>query len=196
MMYWRVRKYGPQEMLRQYGLHVVLVMSVLFNIFQIATRPNPNKSVGAAAKTDFEQFAKRVTTHILDTSYINYKTATYALVNTDDPDNASAPELAPPVVANMRAKGLLPKSNAELEAGVRTSFDEKRVCAINVQSVRVGDTDAKGLIPIDVTGVMAVRSAEDSTPGGPVKFHFQYRVGYWKGKADHPVVSDFADLSG
>jgi hypothetical protein len=186
-MYWRIRKYGFAEMFQQYGLHLGVVISVLLNVFLIATRPGPNKGVSSEVKTDFDTFARRVTLHILDTSYINYQNATTALM---DPQTG---ELAPPVVTLMRKNGLLPNSKEELQASIKQFGDAKRVCAVNVQNVRVGDPDAQSLIPIDVSGVMAVHSAEESFPG-PVAFHFRYRVGYRRG-GTQPLVSDFADLS-
>jgi hypothetical protein len=187
MMYWRIRKYGVAEMFQQYGLHLAVLISVLLNIFLIATRPGPNKGVSTEVKTDFEQFGRRVTQHILDTSYINYQSATTSLM---DPQSG---ELAPPVVNIMRKRGLLPNSKEELQASIKAFGDSKRVCAVNVQTVRVSDPDSQGLIPIDVTGVVAVHSAEESYPG-PVPFHFRYRVGYRRGSTT-PLVSDFADLS-
>jgi len=186
-MYWRIRKYGATEMLQQYGLHVAVLISVLLNVFLIATRPSPNKGVSTEVKTDFDVFARRVTQHILDTSYINYQNATTALM---DPQNG---ELAPPVVSVMRQRGLLPNSKEELQASIKAFGDSKRVCAVNVQNVRVSDPDSQSLIPIDVSGVVAVHSAEESYPG-PVPFHFRYRVGYRRG-SQTPLVSDFADLS-
>src|SRR5271168_362628 len=117
MMYWRVRKYGAQEMLQQYGIHMGLVLSLLLNVFLVATRPNPNKAVSAEIKADFDTFARKVTQHILDTSYINYASATNALI-----DSASG-ELAPSVVASLRQKGQLPATREEFQASLKGYTD-------------------------------------------------------------------------
>jgi hypothetical protein len=186
-MYWRVRKYTPQEMFQQYGVHVALVISLFFNFFQLVTRPNPNKDLPASVKSDFDQFARRVTEHILDTSYINYEVATNSLIN-----NATG-ELAPPVIQDLRKKGLLPASREEFQASLKSYADSKRVCAINVKEVRQGDKDAQGLIPVDVSGVVAVHSAEESYPG-PVPFHFRYRIGF-RPNTTQPVVGSFTEVT-
>jgi hypothetical protein len=187
MMYWRVRKYGAQEMLQQYGVHMALALSVLMNIFLVATRPNPNKAVSAEIKADFDSFARRVTQHILDTSYINYSSATNSLID------SSSGELAPSVVASLRQKGQLPSTREEFQASLKDYTNSKRVCAVDINDVRVGEKDAQGLIPIDVTGRVAVHSAAEDFPG-PVPFHFRYRVGV-RPNTSTPIVGTFDDLS-
>jgi hypothetical protein len=186
-MYWRVRKYGPQEMLQQYGIHLGLAISLLVNAFMIMTRPNPNKGVSAEIKADFDTFARKVTQHILDTSYINYAGATSALI-----DNAGG-ELAPSVIASLRQKGQLPSTREEFQASLKGYTDTKRVCAVDINEVHVGEKDAQGLIPIDVAGRVAVHSADESFPG-PVPFHFRYRVGV-RPNTQTPIVGTFDDLS-
>ena len=187
MMYWRVRKYGAQDLLQQYGIHVGLAFSLMFNALLIATRPNPNQSVSAEVKADFDAFARTVTEHILDTSYINYQDATNSLIN-----NATG-ELAPPVVQGLRSKGYLPTSKEEFQASLKLYTDSKRVCAIHIKEVQQGDKDALGLIPVDVSGVVAVHSAEESYPG-PVPFHFRYRIGF-RPNTTQPIVGAFEEVT-
>jgi hypothetical protein len=188
VMYWRVRKYGAREMLQQYGIHMALAFSLILNILLITTRPASNKGVSPEIKADFDAFARKVTTHILDTSYINYGSATADLID------STTGELAPPVISALRQKTLLPSSREEFQASLKRYTDTKRVCAVSVKEIRQGDKDGQGLIPIDVTGVVAVHSAEESDPPGPVPFHFRYKVGF-RPNTQTPIVGDFAELS-
>lgn len=89
-MYWRVRKASIDQLVRQYGVHVLLVFSVLLNALLIVTRPGPGKALTKDQKVNYESFARTVTAHLLDTNYITYKDSTMALIDK---------ELAPPVVA-------------------------------------------------------------------------------------------------
>jgi hypothetical protein len=187
MMYWRVRKYGAQELLQQYGIHLALALSLIFNVLLIATRPSPYKGVSAEVKSDFDSFARKVTEHILDTSYINYQDATNSLIN------SVTGELAPPVVQGLRSKGYLPTSKEEFQASLKSYTDSKRVCAIHIKEVLQGDKDAQGLIPVDVSGVVAVHSAEESYPG-PVPFHFRYRIGF-RPNTTQPLVGAFEEVT-
>ena len=38
-MYWRVRKISPEQMLKQYGIFIIVAMSLFGNLFQYVTRP-------------------------------------------------------------------------------------------------------------------------------------------------------------
>jgi hypothetical protein len=174
-------------MLQQYGIHMGLALSVLLNVFLVATRPNLHNNVSAEIKADFDSFARRVTQHILDTSYINFGSATNALI-----DSASG-ELAPSVVASLRQKGQLPSTREQFQASLKDYTDKKRVCAVDISEVHVGEKDAQGLIPVDVSGRVAVNSADESFPG-PVPFHFHYRVGV-RPNTQTPIVGTFDDLS-
>ena len=72
-MYWRIHKYGPLDVLKKYGVHIVLGLSLFFNFLLIVTRPNLKKTITVDVKQQMDQFARRVTNHILDTSYISYQ---------------------------------------------------------------------------------------------------------------------------
>ena len=77
-MYWRVRKITPEQLLRQYSIHIIVVVSLFGNLIQFISRPK-KEVVTNQMKNDFGVFAKQVTTHLLDTSYINYTESTSRL---------------------------------------------------------------------------------------------------------------------
>lgn len=187
MMYWRVRKYTPKEMLKRYGLHIGLIVSVLLNLLLFATRPNMNKVVSAEVKADFDAFVRRVTQHILDTSYITYEASTTALMR---PDSG---ELAPPVVKFLQQQGQLPRDMTDLRNTAKSYAAKRRVSAVRIDEINQREMDNHNLIPVDVTGVVAVHSAEESYPGA-VHFKFRFLVGF-KPNTQIPIVANFQDLS-
>jgi hypothetical protein len=190
-MYWRIRKYGPLDILKKYGLHIILVLSLLFNCLLIVTRPNLKKLVTSDVRSQLENFARQVATHILDTSYISYGTATAALIN------PSSGELDLPVVNELRRQQLLPVSSEELKANIQTYTSQRRVVSIRIDKVDTNDAvivNGASLIPVDVTGLVAVHSADEAGP--PTPFHFRFLIGYRGGNAQAPLVADFKDLSG
>ena len=190
-MYWRIRKYGPLDLFKKYGLHIFLIFSVLFNFLLIATRPNLKKVITTDVKNQLEAFAKQVATHILDTSYISYGAATSALLDTTNG------ELDLPVIGELRRQQLLPTSAEELKANIQTYTSQKRVVAIRIDNVSTGEAvvvNGASLIPIDVSGVVAVHSADEAGPPSP--FHFQFLMGYRGGNTQTPLVASFKDLSG
>jgi hypothetical protein len=188
-MYWRIHKYGPLDILKKYWLHIVLIVSVLFNFLLMVTRPNPKKTIPVDVKQQMDQFARQVTNHILDTSYISYQAATNALLDKD------TGELDKPVVIYMRQQQILPNSEEELKAEIQTYTEKKRVVAIRIDNVDIGEprpiSDSQSLIPIDVSGVIAVHSADEADQ--PRSFHFKYLMGVRKSGV--PIVATFQDLS-
>jgi hypothetical protein len=187
-MYWRIRKHGPKEMLKQHGVHIVLAISLFFNFINFCVGLTQHKPVSAQLKTDFDAFVRKVTEHILDTSYVSYEGSTVALIDKDKG------ELSPSVIAAMRNQQQLPRDLAELRATEKSYTDQRRVSAIRIDEVNQSEPDSNGLVPIDVSGVVAVHSAEESDPG-PVRFRFKYLVGL-RGATQTPIVANFQDLSG
>lgn len=195
-MYWRVRKLSPDQMVRQYGVHVGLVVSVLVNLLLIATRPQVPK-VSAEAKQGIEQFARTVTQQLLDTSYISFKTSTMALLEG---------ELDPHVVNNLRAQEMIAKTQDELNATAKELTDHRQVSACKIDEVIMGELNNKGLQPVEVKGVVAIHSAEETGPSGPVPFDFKFLIGAKAGpdgqplmasdgKSTIPMVAEFQDAS-
>lgn len=196
-MYWRVRKSSVDQMVRQYGVHVLLIFSVLMNILLIVTRPNPSKTISKDAKVSYENFARQVTAHLLDTNYISYKESTMALLDK---------ELSPPVADVLRKAGMLAATADELAAQAKSLSDQRQLSAIRIDEVTSGEPNNRGMIPMDVRGVVAIHSAEESGPSGPVNFKFRFLVGNKSDKNGQPVmgadgkplplVAGFEDLSG
>ncbi len=186
-MYWRVRNFGPEHLVRQYGVHAALGASVLINVLLIVSRPNPHAGVIGAAKKNFEVFARQVTTHLLDSSYITYDQSTAALLG----GGGVVGELAPSVVQQLKQIELLPKSAEEVEATRRQLGEERRVSAVRIDSVTPGEMDKNGMIPVEVKGIAAYHSASGSEDPHP--FRFQYLMGL-TGKTPEeqkPIVAAF-----
>src|SRR5574341_923810 len=110
-MYWRQRSVTPEDLLRMYGVHIALAVSVLCNVVLFFTRPDPKKMVGQQIKADFDKFARQVTTQLLDSSYITFEQSTMGLFSG---------ELAPSVQQQLFKEGILPKSQEEVKATART----------------------------------------------------------------------------
>lgn len=173
--------------MRQYGVHIALVIAVLLNVVQFFTRPKTN-TVDKGTQVKFEDFARKVTRELLDMSYISYEQSTMTLLQQD---------LAPNVKAALMQAEKLPKSQDDLKASLKTLTDQRQVSSCRIDSVNQSDPNEKGLIPIDVQGVVAVHSAEEGGPAGPVPFHFQYLMGLTGGSdpaAQRPIVADFHEV--
>lgn len=182
-MYWRVKNLTPEHLARQYGVHAALMVSLFFNVILFVTRPNPQKQVTKEQKVGFEQFVRGVTAHLLDSSFITYEQSTSALLNG---------ELAPSVVTQMRQGGQLPKSMEEMQATIATLTEQKQVSAVKIDSIKQGEPDARGLVPIEVEGDTVVRSAQESGSGDPVHFHFKFLVGE-NIKTKLPIVASISE---
>lgn len=193
-MYWRVRKLAPHQMAKQYGVHVALIFSVLTNALLILTRPATPK-ISLDSKTYNIQFAKTVTQHLLDTSYITYAQSTMALIND---------ELAPPVVFQLRKGEMLAKSNEDLRAMVQQLTTQRTVSAVKIDEIKDYDLTPQGFMPVEVKGLVVVHSAEEASPAVP--FAFKYIIGaktkqdgsmmmMADGKTPAPLVIQFQDIS-
>lgn len=182
-MYWRVRKITPEQLLRQYAVHIVLAISLLMNGWQYITKPK-KETMNAGMKQDFVGFAKTVTAHLLDTSYVNYIDSTIALHK----------ELNGNVLKKLKADGILPSTDHDMKANAMDFEKSRRVCAIQFQNVQLNDPNAQGMVPIDVQGIVAVHSSDESTQQ---PFRLQFLVGLKKMGEDQPpapIVIDMRDL--
>lgn len=193
-MYWRVRKITPDMLVRQYGVHIGLIVSVLLNLLLIGTGPTLPK-VAPELKQTIDIFARQVTQHLLDTSYISYVDSTAALLNG---------ELSPRVVDVLRQQGLIAKNDEDLRAQAKELTDQRQVAAVKIESVNPMDPDNTGLTPVDVKGKVAVHSSQDAGPATPVSFYFRYWIGARVGQDQKPemvnglpvpMVAQFKDLS-
>ena len=179
-MYWKVRKVSPEQLMRQYGVHILLACSLVGNFMLLITRPK-KEVVTKEQKNDFGNFAKQVTTHLLDTSYINYIESTARLQS----------ELSDSVKQRLRADGILPATDQDLKANHMEFSKARRVCAMQFKQVDVKDPNQNGMIPVEVQGVVAVHSADESAQQ---PFHLAYMVGLRKGEPPTPVVVSMQDL--
>lgn len=182
-MYWRVRKITPEMLFKQYGVVVVLAVSLFFNFLLIATRPKKQK-MDQAMHTDFKVFAKEVTTHLLDTSYITYL----------DSNEKLHSELVPKVVRKLKASGLLPKSRQESKAINLELQKSRQVCSLRFDRVSVGNPDPKqnNLVPVEVEGIIAIHSSKETTPSQPQPFNLEYWMGI-SPKTKKPIVGNFRE---
>lgn len=179
-MYWRVRNITPEVLMRMYGVHVALGVSLLLNVGLFFTRPDPKKLVGQQIKTDFDHFARTVTSHLLDSSYITVEQNTTALMSG---------ELAPSVIQQLKQVGLLPQSLEEMKAQSRTAAEERRVTAVKIDSVNIGEPNPNGLVPVEVSGSVAIHSASGSED--PKPYRFKYLLGTHK-ETQKPIVAGFS----
>jgi len=168
--------------MRMYGVHVALAISLLINLGLFLSRPDPKKNVGQQIKNDFNIFARQVTQHLLDSSYITVEQNTAALLSG---------ELAPSVIAQLKQGGLLPNTLDEMRAQSRAAADERRVTAVRIDNVSLGDPNQNGLIPAEVSGAVAIHSASGSED--PKPFKFKYLLGQTKkGEELKPIVAGFS----
>jgi len=180
-MYWRVRKAGLDQYVRQYGLHAALAASLCLNGLLILTRPSGKPTVTKEQKADMDGFARSVTNHLLDTSYISYRKSTLALTT----------ELAAnPVQAMLAKAGMLALGADDLNAQEKSLQDKRQLSAVAINEVVVGDPDANhnGLIPIDVKGVVAIHSTDESGTADPQPFRFKYWIGNKTDAKRQPVM--------
>lgn len=179
-MYWRVRKITPEQMLKEYMVHIILAVSLIANFMLFVTRPK-KEAVSKEMKSDFGAFAKQVTTHLLDTSYINYMDSTARLQT----------ELSDAVKARLRQDGILPSSDQELKANLMEFSKSRRVCAMQFRQVEVKDPNQQNMIPVVVQGIVAVHSADESAQQ---PFHLAFLMGHRKTDPPTPVVVGMQEL--
>jgi hypothetical protein len=177
-MYWRVQKVGPEQLIKLYGVHILLGLSLLSNAVLWLSRPS-KPTMPNEVKQDLEKFARTVTTNLLDTSYI---TCQENMINLKD-------ELAPSVAQSLAQAGVLPRSQQDLQALVMDMTERKQICAVRIDSVKTGEPDATGCIPVRVSGVCAIHSAAET---GERNFIFQYLLGTKK-DGGALIVAQWAD---
>lgn len=179
MMYWRVRKVTPEQLLKMYGVHIILGLSLFANFILFMSRPK--STIAADKKADYTTFVKAVTTHLLDTSYISYMQSTTMLTQ----------ELDGPLLARLKKDGTMPATMEEVKASQMNFQKTRRVSAIQFNSVELKDLLQNGMLPVDVQGTVAVHSADESAQQ---PFHFMFVVGVRGTDPPSPVIFDFKDL--
>ena len=179
-MYWKVQKIGPEQLVKQYGVHLLLGVSILLNGFLFLTMPKGNK-MSSETKGNIEGFVRNVTMHLLDSSYINCEKNSVELRK----------ELAPNILAGMVQRKDLPGNDTELMALIRDMSERKQICAVRIDRVATGDPGARGLVPVEVQGVFAFHSSQDT---GENPFRFQYMIGQHSETKAY-LIADFRDLT-
>lgn len=166
-MYWRVRNLGPEHLIRQYGVHALLIVSLAFSLVLFISRPSTGKRGLDIHKVGMEQLARDVTLQLLDSSYISFAANTQLLLTSG--------ELHPTMIQKLKANGLVPKSPEEAKATVRQLTEEKVVVAVRIDSVSTGEPiGQQGFVPIDVAGQVATHSASGADEK---RFHLRYFMG-------------------
>jgi len=169
---------------------------VLLNVLLVTTRPAVPK-VSAEVKMSYEQFAKQVTQHLLDTSYITYADSTLALLKD---------ELAPNVKKQLIAQDMLAKSEDDLRSTAKTLIEQHQVSAVKISECTPSELDQNGMMPVDVKGMVAIHSAAETGPAEPVQFEFKFKIGARvgpdgkalmteDGKTPLPCIVEFKDVS-
>lgn len=179
-MYWRLTKITPQQFLQHNAVHIALAASLLVNFFQLVTRPKQDK-LPQQMQQSFVIFAKQVTSHLLDTTYLTFLESTQALDQ----------ELAPKVKIFLKQKGLLAQG-AELGAMAIQLKRSRQVCAIRFDRVQMSDPTPDGMIPCIVGGKIAVHSSDESGPAEQ-DFCFRYHIGISKA-TQQPIIAGFEEL--
>lgn len=180
-MYWRLTKITPQQFLQYYAVHIALALSLSVNFFQMVTRPKQDK-LPQQMQQSFVIFAKQVTSHLLDTTYLTFLDSTAALDG----------ELSPSVKKYLKERGLLTQG-AELSAMAIQLKRSRQVCAIRFDRVQMSDPNQQGMIPCTVAGKIAIHSSDESGPQEQ-DFCFRYLIGISKA-TQQPIIAGFEELS-
>lgn len=200
-MYWRVRKLSLRDMAMKNWVYGALVVSVLANMLGIAMRPSGGKGMTVELKANYDQFARQVTSHLLDTSYITYKASTIAL---GGQSLHGGGELENRVLEGMKLSGLMAKSQEEVEALSKGLYDSRTVSAVRIDGVDIGTPPPNKPIPVDVSGVVVIHSSQETNPN-PVPFQFHFDMALKQGENGQaavgpdgkplPMVVGFKELS-
>jgi hypothetical protein len=164
-MYWRIRKIGPEQIAKQYGVHAILIVSVIFNVAMFTKVAAAGKGVNASLKTDLEKFSRDVTTHLFDANYLTVADSMASLKT----------ELYDPCYGNMVRMGLIPPSADELRAVIRQMDDSKSVSCIKFDEVKLANEPNDKTPPI--MQILAKVVVHDSQGVRPAAFRIQYKIG-------------------
>lgn len=181
-MYWRIRKFKPEEFVRQYGVHGALAASVMFNLFMLP-KMMPSKAVTAEQKTNFDRFARVVTWHLLDCTYMTYPASMTTL---------EKQELGPSLIKKLKKNKDLPGSTEELIAQTRELTNVKMVSNVLIESVKLAEQpDNRGLMPATIRGKIVTHSAEgvDERP-----FALKYLIGTRRDNKE-PILVDYVEIA-
>ncbi len=98
-------------------------------------------------------FASAVTRHLFDGNYKSYEASQKAL----------SLEIAPGVLAQLKARGICAKSAADIKARARDLSRRKQTTAVEIGSAVQSDTDSHGFIPVEVQGTVTTQTGKGKT---------------------------------
>jgi hypothetical protein len=168
-MYWRIRKIGPEQIAKQYGVHAVLVVSAIFNFAMFTKLAANGKNVNPSLKTDLEKFSRDVTTHLFDANYLTVDQSMAAL-RSELMDSKQYP-----CYSSMVRMGLIPPSADELRAVIRQMDEAKSVSCIKFDEVKLVNEPGPTTPPIMQISARVV--VHDSQGVRPAAFKIQYTIG-------------------
>lgn len=181
-MYWRIRKFKPEEFVRQYGVHGALAASVLFNLFMLP-KMMPSKAVTAEQKVNFDRFARIVTYHLLDCTYLTFPQSVTML---------EKQELGPSLLKKLKKCKFLPPTPEEAIAQTRMLTETKTVSAVLIESIKMAEQpEANGQVPMYVRGHVVKHSAE-GVEDQPIAL--KYYIGQRRDNKE-PILVDMVDMS-
>ncbi|MBX9688580.1 MAG: hypothetical protein K2X27_17860 [Candidatus Obscuribacterales bacterium] len=189
-MYWRVRKISPDQVAKTYGVHAVCIVSVLFNLI-LFSKVAPSNKLTETQRINFDTFARQVTRHLVDGCFLTYESSMSQLAFA-----STKSELGPDVIKLLAQAGIVPPNPEEMKAIGRQLKETKSVSQVSINKVNIEEPSqaSKGLVPIEVSGLLVKHSAEGVM--GPDPFRFKLLVGQRGGDTPLPVVAAFQDLSG
>jgi hypothetical protein len=166
-------------------VHIFMVLGLSALLVGCASKP-PAETPDMQA--EYESCARTLTRRILDTNYNSYFDSTAALL---EPTRGN---LTVEVIRIMQLQGILPRDRDELEAKKKLYTDTHRISDFSIGEVKQSKPDPNnGLVTIDVTGLLSVRTISDPNPKSN-PFHFRY-VMKMDEKSKKPIVTGFLDLS-
>lgn len=158
-------------------------------IFLSSNLAKANK-LNSEQKVNFDTFARQVTRHLVDTSFLTYESSMLQLAY-----SGTKSELSTPVI-KMLTQGQDPPVAPSLEylKGMkRQLLASKSVTCVSLDKVQVDEPNSSGLVPITVEGQVVKHDAGGVF--GPAPFRFRFMVGTLK-EDGTPVVVAFQDASG
>lgn len=187
-MYWRVKKISQEQIVKTYGIPIVCVISVLLNLISL-TRMAPSKALTKDQQVNLDGFAREVTRHLTDGSFLTYEKSMSSLQFANEKS-----ELGPDVIKVLRQQEIIQPTFDATKAVARQLKETKSVSTITIDEVHQDTPNGQGFVPIEVSGRVVKHSAEGVL--GPDAFRFRYLVGM-RGSADNqsPVVVRLDDLS-
>jgi hypothetical protein len=189
-MYWRVQKISVDQLAKAYGVYLVCIVSVFFNLLLLAKMPSLSK-LTTQQRTDYESFAREVTRHLCDSCFMTYSESMNRLAF-----SKSKPELASGVIKAL-TPDVIPPTVYELKAIDKRLRESKSVSQVSIDDVKVEEVNSKGMVPVEVAGKVVRSSAGEVT--GPESFRFKFLIGQAKNaetKEEWTLVADLRDITG